>query len=186
MAEAVQSAGTLNVCQGTNIREQCLAGEMAFKRPSGKKGSIDSTTSSAGTHTHSQRSSFAMERASLEANRSSLEIFANLQPRQSPSMEAGFQNLEAMCTQMGIPKTMCDRCLPEHSIQILWQHHPQAAWSNMHTLPATHLLTHCKASCIHSSCSGMLTLQSSTGIQHHMSVSAAQQHDQKHAYDQKC
>ena len=61
---------------------------------------------------HSQRSSFAMERASLDANRNSLELFANLlQQQQTPVVEVGDQKLEAMCTQMSIPKTMIDRCL---------------------------------------------------------------------------
>lgn len=89
-------------------------GDMSFKRPSGKppKGSLDSTTSSSGTNAHSQRSSFAMERASLDANRSSLEMFTNMPPQQNASVEAGYQNLEAACCQMGIPESMCKRYLP--------------------------------------------------------------------------
>lgn len=88
-------------------------GEMSFKRPSGKppKGSVESTTSSSGTNAHSQRSSFAMERASLDAKHSSLEMFTHAPPQQGSSVEAGYQNLEAACRQMGIPKAMCDRCL---------------------------------------------------------------------------
>ena len=88
-----------------------ILGDMSFKRPSDKapKGSLDSTTSSSGTNAHSQRSSFAMERASLDANRSSLEMFASMPPQQRASVEAGYQNLEAACRQMGIPKSMCKR-----------------------------------------------------------------------------
>ena len=88
------------------------AGRMSFSRPvkAHQQGSMDSTTSSAGTNAHSQRSSFAMERASLDANRSSLEAFASL-PSQAapPPVEAGNQNLENMCRNMGIPKSMVDR-----------------------------------------------------------------------------
>lgn len=91
-----------------------MVGDMSFKRPSGKppKGSLDSTTSSSGTNVHSQRSSFAMERASLDANRSSLEMFAHMPPQRSASAEAGYQNIEAACRQMGIPESMCKRYLP--------------------------------------------------------------------------
>ena len=52
-----------------------------------------------------------MERASLDANRSSLEMFANMPPQQRASVEAGCQNLEAACRQMGIPESMCNRYL---------------------------------------------------------------------------
>lgn len=93
--------------------DEYLVGDMSFKRPSGKpvKGSLESTTSSSGTNAHSQRSSFAMERASLDAKRSSVEMFTNMPPQQRRSVEAGYQNLEAACRQMGIPKSMCERCL---------------------------------------------------------------------------
>ncbi len=86
-------------------------GGMSFNRPAAthQQGSLDSTTSSSGTNAHSQRSSFAMERASIDANRSSLEMFASLPPQQAVPVETGHQNLEAMCCQMGIPKAMCDR-----------------------------------------------------------------------------
>ena len=72
-----------------------------------QRGSQDSM-SSAGTNTHSQRSSFAMERASLDANRSSLELFASLQTQSFVPVESN-QNLEEMCSQMGIPQQMCDK-----------------------------------------------------------------------------
>lgn len=58
-----------------------------------------------------------MERASLDANRSSLEMFANMPPQRSASVEAGYQNLEAACRQMGIPESMCKRYL---SIGTAW------------------------------------------------------------------
>ena len=54
-----------------------------------------------------------MERASLDANRSSLEMFTitNMPPQQRASVEAGYQNLEAASRQMGIPESMCKRYL---------------------------------------------------------------------------
>jgi hypothetical protein len=84
---------------------------MTFNRPAAARqhGSLDSTTSSSGTNAHSQRSSFAMERASLDANRSSLEMFGNLPQQQTVPAEAGNQNIEAMGRQMGLPKEMVDR-----------------------------------------------------------------------------
>ena len=84
---------------------------MSFNRPAAARqhGSLDSTTSSSGTNAHSQRSSFAMERASLDVNRSSLEMFANLPQQQAAPAEAGNQNIEAMGRQMGLPKEMFDR-----------------------------------------------------------------------------
>ena len=97
---------------------------MSFKRPSGKplKGSLDSTTSSSGTNAHSQRSSFAMERASLDANRSSLQMFANMPLQPRASVEAGYQNLEAACRQMGIPEFMCKRYLSDGNGMYMLQH----------------------------------------------------------------
>lgn len=84
-------------------------GEMSFRRPSRQHGSLDSTTSSMGTISHSQRSSFAMERASLDANRSSLELFGiSPQPR-AVSIEAGNNDFKVMCRQMGIPENMSHR-----------------------------------------------------------------------------
>lgn len=86
---------------------------MSFNRLAAARqhGSLDSTTSSSGTNAHSQRSSFAMERASLDVNRSSLEMFANLPQQQAAPAEAGNQNIEAMGRQMGLPKEMFDRYL---------------------------------------------------------------------------
>ncbi|KAL3139891.1 hypothetical protein ABBQ38_004185 [Trebouxia sp. C0009 RCD-2024] len=127
-------SGDASSGNAANAMRSSKDGEMSFKRPSGKppKGSVESTTSSSGTNAHSQRSSFAMERASLDAKHSSLEMFTHAPPQQGSSVEAGYQNLEAACRQMGIPKAMCDRYmrlavvpdntpLPMTMLSKLWQ-----------------------------------------------------------------
>ena len=63
-----------------------------------------------------------MERASLDANRSSLEMFANMPLQPRASVEAGYQNVEAACRQMGIPESLCKRYLSDGTAECKQRH----------------------------------------------------------------
>ena len=88
---------------------------MLSPRNSRNRGPSQDSAGSAGpeSSSRSQRSSFARERASVEGNRASLEIFQAMAPApaQVEAVPVSYEDMEIMCDQLGIPKAMRDRCV---------------------------------------------------------------------------
>ena len=79
------------------------------------RGPSQESAGSAGpeSSSRSQRSSFARERASVDGNRASLEMFQAMAPppAQVEAVPVSYEDMELMCDQLGIPKAMRDRCV---------------------------------------------------------------------------